>query len=65
VPPCLAAADFNNDGVIDLTDAIALVYYQLQPNLPGMPGGGWPAPALGIVCGKHKVDLECAVEQCN
>ncbi|HAK95211.1 MAG TPA: hypothetical protein DCM87_09465 [Planctomycetes bacterium] len=65
VPPCMAAADFNNDGVIDLTDAIALVYYQLQPNLPGMPGGGWPAAALGTTCGKFKVDLECEIEQCD
>ncbi len=64
-PPCMAAADFNNDGVIDLTDAIALVYYQLQPNLPNMPASGWPAAALGTTCGKFKVDLDCEIEQCD
>ncbi len=65
VPPCMAAADFNNDGVIDVTDAIAVIYYQLQPVTNDTPPTGWPSAALGG-CGQFDVDVSCEIQQsCN
>ena len=49
-PPCHAAADFNGDGVLDLSDAVGIAYYKFQPELPDRPPGGWPGPALGTEC---------------
>jgi len=61
-PPCLAAADFNNDGAIDQTDAIAIIYWRLQPNLPDRPEEGWPGPALGFGCAQYETELPCEVQ---
>ena len=61
-PPCLAAADFNNDAAVDVTDAIAIIYWQLQPDLPDKPPEGWPGPALGLGCAQYETELPCEVQ---
>jgi hypothetical protein len=56
-PPCAEAADFNGDGVLDASDAVASIFYYLQPTEADLtqleddyglpPAMGWPEPAGG------------------
>ncbi len=73
-PPCLAAADFNGDGIVDASDAVATFFYCLQPTQDDLvqtdddygspPPEGWPGPALGTECVLSKPGgLSCEVEQ--
>jgi len=60
-PGCLAACDFNDDGAIDGSDAVALIFWRLQPPLPDRPPEGWPGPAFGLGCAPHETALPCDV----
>jgi len=60
-PGCLATCDFNHDSVVDASDAVAVIFWRLQPPLPDRPPEGWPGPALGLGCAPHETILPCDV----
>lgn len=62
--PCELAADANGDCAIDVSDAIYLIYYVLQPNIDGFP---FPAPVFGdgvtLITPDVCPELTCMEEQ--
>ena len=57
-PPCLDAADANDDGAVDILDVIAILYQQFVP--------GWPPHPPPSFCGPDPTNdaLDCAFFVC-
>lgn len=58
VPPCLEAADIQDDGAVDIADAVAILLHLFAGNAPPAPPGP-PPTACGVDPPTSPVNLGC------